>query len=376
MEIVKVLFFLSIILIFYTYIGYMAFLFVLLPFKKRCHLKKEFTPKVTFIITAYNEEKRIREKLESTLALEYPKEHIEILVASDGSTDRTDEIILSFERYGVKLIRSPERKGKEFAQKLAIDKAKGEILIFSDTATILMKNAIREITKNFADPSIGCVSSVDKLITKNGSISGENLYVRYEMALRRLESQINSLVGVSGSFFAVRKELCFNWPYDLASDFNVVLNTVRARKRAILDESVVGLYKDVIKETEEFNRKVRTILRGITVLFKNLDMLNFFEYGLFSWQLISHKLLRWLLPFFFIIAFVSNLFLIEQKEFLLIFIIQCLMYISIGVFVILPKPEKIKKIAKYFLIINLATIVAWWKFLKGEKITKWQPSRR
>lgn len=355
----------------------MTFLFVLLPFKKKGHLKKEeVTPKVTFIITAYNEEKRIKEKLENTLALKYPKEHIEILVASDGSTDRTDEIVLSFAKYGVKLIRSSERRGKEFAQKLAIDKAKGKILIFSDTATMLMKNAIKEITKNFSDPSIGCVSSIDKLITQNGSVSGENLYVRYEMALRRLESQINSLVGVSGSFFAVRKELCFNWPYDLASDFNVVLNTVRARKRAILDESAVGLYKDVIKETEEFNRKVRTILRGITVLFKNLDMLNFFKYGLFSWQLVSHKLLRWLLPFFFIIAFVSNLFLIEQKEFLVTFIIQTLMYVSIGILVLLPKPAKMKRIAKYFLIINLATIVAWWKFLKGEKITKWKPSRR
>ena len=196
------------------------------------------------------------------------------------------------------------------------------------------------------------------------------------MFLRRIESKINSLVGVSGSFFAVRKELCSNWPYELASDFNVVLNSIRAGKRAVLDEEAVALYQHTLDERKEFNRKVRIILRGITVLFKNLDMLNLFKYGFFSWQLLSHKLFRWCVPFFLIICFFSNILLLKEKLFLILFITQCVVY-TIPVFFLFSKKDTfLRKLTRYFLVINLSTIVAWYKFIKGERITTWTPSER
>lgn len=376
MFIIKTIFLISIAFIFYTYFGYPLLLAFLLPFKRKRVNKRPFTPYVSFIITVYNEEERIRRKIENTLSLNYPEDKLEIIVASDCSTDRTDEIALSFSDKGVKLVRSPVRKGKEYAQKIAIEKAKGKIIVFSDASSYLLRDSLKNIIENFADLSVGCVSSIDKIINPDGKDGGESLYVKYEMFLRRIESKINSLVGVSGSFFAVRKELCSNWPYELASDFNVVLNSIRAGKRAVLDEEAVALYQHTLDERKEFNRKVRIILRGITVLFKNLDMLNLFKYGFFSWQLLSHKLFRWCVPFFLIICFFSNILLLKEKLFLILFITQCVVY-TIPVFFLFSKKDTfLRKLTRYFLVINLSTIVAWYKFIKGERITTWTPSER
>ncbi len=373
----KLLFLASVFLIFYAYFGYLGILFLISLFKKEKIIRENnFYPTVSLIITAHNEEKRIKEKLENTISLEYPKEKLEIIVASDCSTDKTDQIVKSFEKEGIRLVRSYVRKGKEFAQKIAIDIAKGEILVFSDVSTLLKKDALKKIVRNFSDSSVGCVSSVDRLITDEGKISGEGLYVRYEMTIRKLESKVNSLVGLSGSFFAVRKELCKIWKTDLPSDFYVVFNAIRKKKRAVLDEEVIGFYKDVLDEEKEFKRKVRTILRGITTLFSNLDMLNPFKYKLFSWQLFSHKFLRWTAPYFFIIAFVSNLFLIKEDVFFYIFVLQLIFYFILILSSNLSKESFFRKLSSYFFTVNLATIIAWWKFLKGERAILWEPSQR
>src|SRR3989304_8931959 len=198
--IVKIVFWFSIIFIFYTYIGYPFILMILSLFRNRPLKKGDFTPDVTFIITAYNEERRIKEKVENTVKQDYPREKLEIIVASDCSTDKTDDILKSYESCGIRMIRSPERKGKDAAQMLAVKNASGEILVFSDVATILPPNGITNIVRNFFDPTVGCVSSLDRFIDLGRKISGEGVYVRDEMFLRTLESEINTLVSLSGSF--------------------------------------------------------------------------------------------------------------------------------------------------------------------------------
>src|SRR5262249_47864476 len=142
--------------------------------------------------------------------------------------------------------------------------------------------------------TVGCVSSVDALMDANGNLSGEGAYVRYEMLLRRLESTLGSVVGLSGSFFAVRREACREWATDVQSDFNTLLNCVRLGFRGVSDETSVGYYRGVTEETREFERKVRTVLRGITTLMHRAGLLSPRRYGLFAWQLVSHKLCRWL----------------------------------------------------------------------------------
>lgn len=372
------LFWISVFFVFYAYFGYPLLLKFLTLFKNKIVKKAPITPSLTFIITAYNEEKRIAQKLENTLALDYPKEKLQIIVASDGSTDKTDEIVNSYSSKGVELIRSSERRGKEATQKLAINYAKGEILVFSDVATILKKDALRKIVSNFNDPSVGCVSSEDKIISESGQISGESYYVKYEMWLRRLESKVNSVVGLSGSYFAARKKVCLTWREDLQSDFNTVLNSIRYGMRGISDPEAIGYYKAVKSEKEEFRRKVRTVLRGIYVFFSSLEFLNPFRYGLFSLQLFSHKLCRWLVPFGLILIFISNMFLMSNNVlYQTIFSLQIAFYLTalIGLNKKLTN-KTLFKIPLFFTLVNLSILIAWLRYLKGERIIRWEPSKR
>lgn len=170
------------------------------------------------IITACNEERRIADKLENTPHSDYPRNKLQVIVASDGSTDETNEIVRSYAIHGIRLLAFPERRGKENAQKEALLRTTGEIIVFSDVATQLDSDGIIKIA-NFADPVIGCVSSVDRVIGRDGKPCGEGFYVRYEMWLRRLESEVHSLVGLSGFLFAARKEVCRDFSGDMQSDF-------------------------------------------------------------------------------------------------------------------------------------------------------------
>ena len=372
-------FILSVLLIFYAYFGYPFSILLLGIFKHHMTIRNDILPSVTLIITAYNEENRIKEKLDNSINLEYPKDRIQIIVASDGSDDKTNEIVKSYQQYGVELLSIIIRKGKENAQNEAVKQANGEIIVFTDVATILEANSIKSITSNFADPQVGCVSSIDKLIGKNGKPSGEGLYVRYEMWLRKIESRVNSLVGLSGSFFAARKEVCSDFSTDMQSDFRTLLNSIKLNLKGILDSKTVGIYLDISNEKDEFNRKVRTVLRGMTVFFNHLEFLNFFRYRLFSYQYFCHKLLRWSVPFFLILIFISNLVLaFDQNIYAIIFIIQILFYLT-GIFSVLGKlksTSKIIKLPQYFIVVNYSILVAWIKFWNKETIVQWQPSKR
>lgn len=277
----ELLFAASIFLIFHAYFGYPL---TLLVFKRKPSAKAPFEPHATLIITASNEERRIRDKLENTLALDYPRERLQVLVASDGSSDETNDIVSSYADQGIELLAFPERRGKESAQKDAVLHATGEIIIFSDVATRIDPNGLREIIANFADPTVGCVSSADRVIGRDGKPCGEGFYVRYEMWLRDLESQVNSLVGLSGSFFAARTAVCRDFSGEMQSDFRTVLNSMRLGMRGVSDPDAIGCYQDISDSRREFDRKIRTVLRGLTVFFHNLEFLNPFRYGLFSYQ--------------------------------------------------------------------------------------------
>lgn len=369
----------SIIMVFYAYFGYPLSLILFGLFSKKTVRKQSFFPEVSFIITAYNEEKRIREKIENTLTLNYPKEKLQIIVTSDGSTDMTNSIVKSYEERGVLLNALERRVGKESAQREALKVAKGEIIVFSDVATMLKQDSLMEIISNFADPEVGCVSSEDRVIYAEGKPASEGMYVKYEMWLRRLESNVNSLVGLSGSFFAARKEVCLDFSGEMQSDFRTVLNSIKLGLRAVSDPLAIGYYWDVANDRHEFNRKVRTVLRGITVFFHHLEFLNFFRYGFFSYQYLCHKLLRWLVPLFLIIFFISNIFLIpESPLFIIIFTLQIVFYGSaiLGLALKGIAQKLIIKIATYFMIVNLSILVAWLRYLKGERVIMWIPSQR
>lgn len=376
--ILEAIFWASILFIIYSYLGYPLVLMLISIFRRRHVNKGNITPYVSLIITAYNEEGRIREKIENSLNQSYPKDRLEIIVASDCSSDATDEIVASYKSQGVKLVRASERKGKESTQKLAVDAASGEILVFSDVATILTPEGVSNIVKNFNDPTVGCVSSVDRFIDADGTISGEGAYVKYEMFLRALESKVSTLVGLSGSFFAARKEVCQNWAVDLQSDFNTLLNSVKQGLRGISDPDSIGYYKNIKDEKKEFDRKVRTVLRGISVFMKSLALLNPFRYGLFSWQLFSHKLCRWLVPFAMMSAFIVNSALVsEHIAYKILFIIQiCFYLIAILGMTTNILSRNVFKLPSFFVIVNLSILKAWFLYFRGTRMVTWSPSQR
>ena len=290
----NLLFIVSVALVFFAYFGYPLTLLLLGKFIGKDVKRASIYPAVTFIITVHNEEKRIRDKLENMLGIDYPKDKLQILVASDGSSDQTNQIVSEYRNSGVQLLDIAGRGGKENAQKEAIKNATGEVLVFSDVATMLEAGGLEQMVSNFADNTVGCVSSEDRLLGRDGRPSGEGVYLRYEMWLRRLEARVSSLVGLSGSLFAARKEVCEDFSGEMQSDFRTVLNSMKMGLRGISDPLAVGIYQDTADPKREWDRKVRTVLRGITVFFSHLHLLNVFRYGLFSYQLFCHKLLRWL----------------------------------------------------------------------------------
>ncbi len=336
-------------------------------------------PIVSLIVTAHNEEARIREKLENTLAIAYPGELLEIIIASDCSTDKTDEIVASYSQRGVRLVRADERKGKEYAQLCAIREAKGDILVFSDVATQIEPDALNKLVRHFNDPSVGAVSSEDRFVSQDGTIAGEGAYVKYEMWLRRLESQRAGLVGLSGSFFAARKEICDEWDIASPSDFNTALNCAKRGLVAISVPDVVGIYSDVKSPALEYRRKLRTIIRGMTAISRHLEVLNPLKMGLFSFQVWSHKILRWAVPWFMaLLLFTSALLSAQHWLYAAVLVAQLGFYalVVVGYLSQDLRSHTLIKIPYFFVQVNLAIASATVMFLRGERMTTWTPSKR
>jgi len=371
----KFIFWLSCGIILYTYLGY-PLLLILLSQKKggkdTDYSCAPFEPNVSLIIPVHNEEEIIGDKIQNTLSLDYPKEKLEIIVVSDSSTDRTEEIVRRYEEEGVKFFKQPVRKGKASALNLGLQEAQQEILVFSDASIFLAGDALRNILNSFADGRIGCVSGED-YIPGGG---GEGVYGKYELFLRNLESRTGSIVGASGCFYAQRRSLCEPFPEGMAPDFFSVLKTVEKGFRAVTEQKAKGFMRSVKSPQNEFERKVRTLLRGMTTIFCFRHLMNPFQYGIFSILLISHKLVRWWAGLFLILLFLSNLFLLSSIIYASFFWLQLAFYaLAIVGWMGLSRP-KIFRIPLFFSMVNLSALVAWIKYISGFRQEIWEPSKR
>ena len=274
--------------VFYPYAGYPLVLLLVRRLSSRPrHSVATELPTVSMIIPVHNEATRIERKIANTLALDYPADCMEVLFVSDGSTDGTVSMISSKVDARFTLIDLPERRGKAAALNAGLARVSGEIIVFTDASIALAPESIRAIVKPFADPHVGCVSGEDHIADSGG----EGLYGRYELYLRRLESDVHSIVGASGSFYAQRRMLCSPFTEGMAPDFLSVLRTVRQGYRALSEPAAVGEMSSVKDPRQEFDRKVRTLLRGMTALFAYKPLLNPFRYGHFAIALWSHKIL-------------------------------------------------------------------------------------
>ena len=365
----------------YSYFVYPLVLFVL-PKRQSARVKSDTAApvtKVSLIITAHNEEQRIEDKLRNTFELQYPRELLEIIVASDCSSDRTDELVEAHASEGARLVRADQHLGKEYAQWCAIQASTGDIIVFSDVATLIPVDALRKLIVLFDDPKVGAVSSEDRFISDDGKLAGEGAYVRYEMWLRALESRLAGLVGLSGSFFAARREVCQQWDTESPSDFNTALNCARAGFIAISSPEVCGHYKDVADEKKEYARKIRTVIRGMTALGRHVEVLNPFKFGLFAFQVWSHKVMRWAVPWFMLLLFVITLIALHQSWFVkLLFIGQIGFYVLalLGSKSEAWRNNSLVRLVYYFVQVNVALAHAAISYFSGKRMTTWTPSQR
>ncbi|HET8710884.1 MAG TPA: glycosyltransferase family 2 protein [Spongiibacteraceae bacterium] len=373
-----ILFWLLLILAIYSYFIYPLVLAVLIQMRPRAgQAAPAALPSLSLIVTAYNEEGRIREKLDNSLAIDYSE--LEIIIASDCSSDATDDIVREYADRGVKLVRANERLGKENAQWCAIQQASGDIVVFSDVATQIPADALRKLAAYFADTSVGAVSSEDRFISQAGEVAGEGAYVKYEMWLRRMESQLVGLVGLSGSFFAARKEVCQNWDIHSPSDFNTGLNCARAGYRAVTAPDVLGFYKDLKDPKKEYQRKVRTVLRGITAIARHPDVLSVTRYGLFAWQVWSHKIMRWAVPWLLVLLFLVSFRLTGTGWFYTLSFLGQLAFYGIAIAAHINERVRANAAARliyFFVHVNIGLADALCRFLGGKRMTTWQPSAR
>ena len=332
---------------------------------------------LTMVVTAYNEQARIRDKIVNTLAIDFPG--LEMIVASDCSTDETDSVVREYESRGVRLVRAPERLGKENAQLHAIRAARGDVIVFSDVATQVPVDALRKLAVYFDDAAVGAVSSEDRFITKEGRVAGEGAYVKYEMWLRRMESAVAGLVGLSGSFFAARKSVCSEWDIHSPSDFNTALSCARHGLRAVTAPDVLGFYKDLADPQKEYQRKVRTVLRGMTAVVRHPDVLNVLRFGVFAWQVWSHKIMRWLVPWFLLLLFVMNLVLLGRRDIYWLMLLAQFAFYGIALAAHVSsrvQANGIARIVYFFVQVNIAVADASRRLVTGKRMTTWQPSAR
>jgi cellulose synthase/poly-beta-1,6-N-acetylglucosamine synthase-like glycosyltransferase len=337
--------------------------------------------RVTVIVTAYNEANCIRAKLDNLAGLEYPSDLIQILVVSDGSTDSTEEIAASYEVRPVRVLRIDGRQGKTACQNAAALAADGEILVFTDATTQLQPDAIRAMVRNFADPQVGCVGGRLKYVSDvdNMTGSGGEAYWSYEIRLRMGESSLGSLIGVSGCLYAVRKSAYRPIDPGLISDFAIAMRIQELGLRTVLAPDACCYETTLEDGTRELSMRVRVGVRSLNALVHERRFLNPLKYGLFAWQLWSHKVLRYASPFLWIGALAANVVLISYHPAYLAMFVGQSAIIAAGVvgFVLQDRNHNLGLLAKpyYFVLTNLASLIAALRFLRGERMVVWTPVR-
>ena len=281
----------------YVYAGYPMLLWVITRFSRQLVCRKEITPGVTLIISAYNEAAVIGSKLDNAQSLDYPADRLEILVVSDASTDATDSIVESFSERGVKLLRMPVRQGKTSGLNAAIQHARGEIVVFSDANILYEKDVIRQLVRNFADPAVGCATGNSCYAENFHSAAHvqENSYWQYEQTIRALESQLGSTVGGDGAIFAIRKHLYTRLPPNAINDLVIPLQIVTRGYRAVFEPQAIGYEPSAGSYVSEFRRKRRIVNRSWQGVRSVPSVLDPRVVGIFAWQVWSHKVLRWLM---------------------------------------------------------------------------------
>jgi cellulose synthase/poly-beta-1,6-N-acetylglucosamine synthase-like glycosyltransferase len=377
----KLYFFLSLFIILYVYMGYPVAVFFIALIQKKTIAKSCQTPFVTILIAAYNEEDSIEKTLENKLALDYPEDKFEIIVISDESTDKTEDIVNGFPSHRVRLIRQALRAGKTSALNLAVPQASGDILVFSDANSLYEQDALKKLVQNFQDPTVGYVTGKMIYTNPDGSPIGDgcSAYMKYENWLRAFETKVGSVVGVDGGVDAVRKKLYQPMNPDQLPDFVLPLKVIDQGYRVIYEPEAILKEPSLKPPEDEYKMRVRVSLRALWGIYDMRHLLTFSQSKLFSWQLWSHKVLRYLCFIFLGVAYLSNLLLWSCGPFYQsFFILQTLAYAGAALSPALERKgfcSRLLYFLHYFVLLNIASAHAFVKFMFRQKQVIWTPRK-
>ena len=367
----------------------MLLIFSLFSKNKKPSLNEKYRPMVSLIIAAYNEEKVIEKKIKNSLTLDYPKDKLEIIIFSDSSADKTDEIVKKYKDSGVKLYRIEGRRGKTFCQNEVVKLAKGEILVFSDANSMYQKDVIKKMIPYFSDDNIGCVVGELRYESKQSDtgstqVEGENIYWKYDKILKMLESKISSMVTANGSIYSIKKSAYVPLEANMNSDFVEILRIVAGRHRVIYEPQAIAWESTAENSQMEFRRRIRIVLGSMSSIMKDKNihpLLNPFSAGIFAIQLLSHKILRWFSGVFLILIFLLNIALLGKGNFYTLTMWgQTIFYLLVYWGFIseklhLKNVPKIPHVAFYFCLSCIAMLSGVINALRGKEIIAWKTER-
>ncbi len=377
------IFWLLLLVVLYIYIGYPLLLEIAARFNLNLpDADTDYLPAVSFVISAFNEEEIIVEKLKNTAALDYPQDKLSIWVVSDASSDKTDELVQGFTEAGVHLLRVEGRRGKTHGVTKVMEKIDSEIVAFSDANAIYQKDALRQLVKNFNDPQVGYVVGQAQYYKDEISAAGanENTYWSFELRLKKNESAVGSVVGGDGAIYAIRRSLFIPLDDEDINDFVNPIQIVLQGYRGVFEPDAVCFEQTGDSFEKEFKRKRRIVNRSWRGLWKNAAVMNPLHTGLFAWQIVSHKLLRWLGGMFGALLFVTNLFILNEGIiYNLLLSGQSLFYLLVFMgFYMYKNDEELPSVVGipfYFFMVNVFSLLGIWDVYRGKTYTTWQTIR-
>jgi cellulose synthase/poly-beta-1,6-N-acetylglucosamine synthase-like glycosyltransferase len=370
------IFWISFLFILYTYVGYPLLLWLLAKVARKDVVKGEIFPTVSVVIAAHNEERNIGRRIEDLLAQDYPAELMEIIVVSDGSSDRTEKVVINYASQNVKLL-AEQRSGKANSLNTGVAASNGEIIIFTDVRQSFAPDTIRRLVENFNEPSVGCVSGELLFYTDGDSSIKADMgaYWRYEKWIRKMESASGSVIGATGAVYAIRPKLFLPHPRGtILDDVLTPMDCIKQGYRTVFDASARAYDSISSNVGQEWQRKVRT-LAGNWQLF-NLAPWLLYPFGNpHWWRYISHKLFRLLVPFGMAVIFVDSLML-SGSFFRMFTFLQLAFYTLALLGFLLPvtKSSRLVSFSYFFIVMNVAAVAGFWKWLTGGCATAWQPA--
>jgi cellulose synthase/poly-beta-1,6-N-acetylglucosamine synthase-like glycosyltransferase len=364
----------------YVYVLYPALVAILAKRLARPVARGDISPRVTVVLTVYNEADCIKTKLDNLCSLNYPRELLDILVVSDGSTDATEQIAATYDARRVRVLRIEGRRGKTACQNAAAAAAGAEILVFTDATTHVHSDALRHLVQNLADPQVGCVGGRLVYVTKVDNMTGRGgeTYWSYELRLRAAESSLGSLIGVSGCLYAVRRSAYRPIDPSLISDFVIAMTMQEQGLRTVLAPEAVCFETTLDEGSQELAMRVRVAIRSLNALVRERRFLNPIRYGLFAWQLWSHKVLRYASPVLWLTALAANVLLAGDAPYLVLLIAQALLIAAGAAGFMVHRDARTTPVLGrpyYLLLTNAASLIATLRYLRGERMVTWTPIR-